>query len=138
LATAERLKPTLCAARIGPHPDLAWPSGRISFHEFLLQWPCEIELTAELDDAAFIEETYWAILLREPEITEKTQYIRLLRDGVASKVWIIEDLLASEELRSLQRQVRVICGDQVITQPDSAEGQEMPAVAWNWCRTVNN
>jgi hypothetical protein len=89
LATAERLKPRLCVARLGPHPDVRWPSGRTSFHEFLLQWPCGIEPPVELDDTAFIEEAYRAILLREPEMTERNQYIRLLRDGVASKVWII-------------------------------------------------
>ena len=129
LATAERLRSTLCVARPGPHPDLRWPSGRISFHEFLLQWPCEIELPVELDDTAFIEEAYRAILLREPKITEIDQYITLLQDGAASKAWIIEDLLASEELRSLQRSVQVICGGQVITDPDSSKERETPAVA---------
>jgi hypothetical protein len=53
-------------------------------------------------------------------------------------VWIIEDLLASEELRSLERRVRVICGGQVITEPESSEGQETPAVAWTWDRPVND
>jgi hypothetical protein len=134
LATAERLKRRLRAARLGPHPELGWASGRISFREFLLQWPCEIELSLDLDDTAFIEEAYRAILLREPEITETNQYFALLRDGAASKVWIIEDLLASEELRSLERRVRVICGDQVITDPDNSGGRETPAVSWTWDR----
>jgi hypothetical protein len=132
LAMAERLRPTPCPGRLSPYPDLGWPSSRMSFDEFLLQWPCEVELPVELEDTAFIEEAYRAILLREPDIVETNQYLRLLHDGVASKSWIIEDLLASEELRSLERQVRVICGGQVITEPGrSAEG-EMPAVIWPW------
>jgi hypothetical protein len=130
LAMADRLRPALSSARLGPYLDLGWPSGRISFDEFLLQWPCEIELPVELDDTAFIEEAYRAILLREPDIVERSQYLRLLQDGVASKSWITEDLLASEELRFLEREVRVICGDQVITEPGSSEGQETPAVTW--------
>jgi hypothetical protein len=130
LAMADRLRPTLSPARLSPYLDLGWPSGRISFDEFLLQWPCEVELPVELDDTAFIEEAYRAILLRGPGIGERSQYLRLLQDGVASKSWIMEDLLASEELRSLERGVRVICGDQVITELGSSEGQETPAVTW--------
>jgi hypothetical protein len=132
LAMAKRLRPTLSAMRLSPYPDLGWPSGRMSFDEFLLQWPCEVELPVELDDTAFIEEAYRAILLREPDIAERNQYLRLLQDGVASISWIIEDLLASKELRSLERKVHVICGGRVITEPGSSEGQETPAVTWQW------
>ena len=132
LAMAERLRPTSSAAPLSPYPDLAWSRGRMSFDEFLLQWPCEVELPIELDDTAFIEEAYRAILLRGPDIGERSQYLRLLQDGVASKSWIIEDLLASEELRSLERRVRVICGSHIITEPGGSEGQETPAVTWPW------
>ena len=104
----------------------------MSFDEFLLQWPCEVELPVELDDAAFIEEAYRAILLRGPDVAEKDQYLRLLQDGVVSKSWIIEDLLASEELRSLERGLRVIWGGQVITEPGSSGEEDMPAVTWPW------
>jgi len=104
----------------------------MSFDEFLLQWPCEVELPIELDDTTFIEEAYSAILLRGPDISERNQYLRLLQDGVASKSWIIEDLLASKELRSLERRVRVICRGQVITEPGSSGEQETPAVTWPW------
>jgi hypothetical protein len=131
LAMAERLRPTPSAVRLSPHPDLAWPSSRMSFDEFLLQWPCEVELPVELDDATFIDEAFRAILLRAPEIAERNQYLRLLQDGVAAKSWIIEDLLASNELRSLERRVRVICGGQVITEPGSS-GAEMATVLWPW------
>jgi hypothetical protein len=130
LATAERLGPTLSPARLDPHRDLAWSSGRISFNEFLLQWPCQIELPTELNDAEFIEEAYRAILLRRPEITERDQYLRLLQDGAASKYWIIEDVLASEEFRSLERKVRVISGGKVVTGPGSPEEEETPTVTW--------
>jgi hypothetical protein len=129
LAMAERLRPTLSAAPLRPHPDLAWPSGRVSFDEFLLQWPCEVELSVELDDTAFIDKAYRALLLRAPDIAERNQYLTLLKDGAASKSWIIEDLLASEEIRALERRVRVICGGHVITEPGSSE-EEMPAVTW--------
>jgi len=104
----------------------------MSFDEFLLQWPCEVELPVQLDDTAFIEEAYRAILLRGPDIGERSQYLRLLQDGVASKSWIIEDLLASEELRSLERRVRVIYGSHIITEPGGSEGQETPAVTSPW------
>ena len=130
LAMAERLRPTPSPAWLSPYPDLGWLSSRMSFDEFLLQWPCEVELPIELDDTTFIEEAYRAILLRGPDISERNQYLRLLQDGVASKSWIIEDLLASKELRSLERRVRVICGGQVITEPGSSEGHETPAVTW--------
>jgi hypothetical protein len=132
LAMAERLRPTPSPARLSPYPDLGWPSSRMSFDEFLLQWPCEVELPVELDDMTFIEEAYRAILLRGPDIGERSQYLRLVQDGVASKSWIIEDLLASKELRSLERRVRVICGGQVVIEPGSSEGQETPAVTWPW------
>ena len=104
----------------------------MSFDEFLLQWPCEVELPVQFDDTAFIEEAYRGILLRGPDIGERSQYLRLLQDGVASKSWILEDLLASEELRSLERRVRVIYGSHIITEPGGSEGQETPAVTWPW------
>jgi hypothetical protein len=105
----------------------------MSFDEFLLQWPCEVELPVELDDTAFIEEAYRAILLRGPDIGERSQYLRLLQHRVASKSWIIEDLLASKELRSLERRVRVICGGRVIAEPGSSEEEEeTPVVTWPW------
>jgi hypothetical protein len=129
LATAERLRSILSPARLDPHPDLEWPSGRLSFHEFLLQWPCEVELPSELNDAEFIEAAHRAILLRAPDITEKNQYLRLLQDGVASQAWIIEDLLASKEFRSLERSLRVIFRGQPITGPGSSPA-ETPAVTW--------
>jgi hypothetical protein len=131
LAMVERLRATP-PARSDPHPDLALPRGRMSFDEFLLQWPCEVELPGGLDHATFIEEAYRAILLRGPDIAERNQYLRLLQDGVASESWIIEDLLASEELRSLDRRLRVICGSQVITEPGSSGEEKMPAVTWPW------
>jgi hypothetical protein len=80
----------------------------------------------------FIEEAYRAILLRGPDIGERNQYLRLLQDGIASESWIIEDLLASEELRSLGRRLRVICGNQVITDPGSSGEEKTPAVTWTW------
>jgi hypothetical protein len=104
----------------------------MSFDEFFLQWPCEVELPVELDDTAFIDEAYRAILLREPDRAEKNQYLRLLQDDVASKSWIVEDLLASEELRSLDRRVRVICGGEVISEPGGSGAQQTPTVIWPW------
>jgi hypothetical protein len=132
LATAERLSHTLSSARLSPYSDLGWPSGRMSFDEFLLQWPCEIELPVGLDDTTLIVEAYRTILLREPEIIEKDQYLRLLQNGAVSKSWIVEDLLASDELRSLERRVRVICGGQVITEPGSSGEEEFRSVTWPW------
>ena len=46
------------------------PSGRLSFAEFLLQWPCEVELPTGLPDRAFIDAAYHVILLRAPEDAE--------------------------------------------------------------------
>jgi len=131
LATAERLRSTLSPTRLGPHPDLGWPSGRLSFHEFLLQWPCEVELPVELDDADLVEAACRAIFLRAPYSTEKNQYLRLLRDGVASKSWIIEDLLASNEFRSLERSLAIRFGGQLITGPGGPQ-EETPAITWPW------
>lgn len=134
LAMAERLRPTR-PEPYGEHAELGWPSGRISFDEFLIQWPCEIELQAELDGPAFVEEAYRAILLREPEIDERDQLLRLLQQGTVSKSWVIEELLASKELHSLERRVRVLCGGLVITDPGSPWEQQMPAVTWP-CRSA--
>lgn len=131
LATAERLSSTLSPTRLGPHRDLGWPSGRLSFHEFLLQWPCEVELPVELNDADFVEAACRAILLRGPDATEKDQYLRLLRDGVVSKSWIIEDLLASREFRSLERSLRIMFGGQPVIGPGAPQ-KETPAVTWPW------
>jgi hypothetical protein len=130
LAMAKRLR-SIPPLRSDPHPDLALPTGRMSFDEFLLQWPCEVELPDGLDHATFIEVAYRAILLRGPNIAERDQYLRLLQSGTASESWIIEDLLASEELRYLERRLRVICGNQVITEPGSSSGEQMPTVTWD-------
>ena len=131
LAMAERLRPTTFPVRLSAHPDLAWPSSRMSFDEFLLQWPCEVELPLDVDDTAFIEEAYRAILLRESDPGEMDQYLKLLQNASISKEWIIEDLLTSEELRSLERRLRVIWGRYVITEPGSL-GEEMATVLWPW------
>jgi Domain of unknown function (DUF4214) len=113
-----------------PHPGRAWPSGRLSFDEFLLQWPCEIEFSADFDDEAFVDEAYRAILLRGSAIAERDQYLKLLRDGAVSREWIIEDLLASPELHSLERHLRVVYGGQVITEPGTSGQDDMPVVNW--------
>jgi hypothetical protein len=131
LAMAERLTAAALSSRwSNSNPDGAWPSGRLSFDEFLLQWPCEVELPVDPDDATFIDDAYRAILLRGPNVAEKDQYLRLLQNRVASKPWIIEDLLASDELRSLERRLRVIWEGQVITEPGSSGEEDMPAVTW--------
>ena len=134
LAMAERFLDISSPATPDPHPRPAWPSGRMSFDAFLLQWPCEIELPFDLDDADFIAEAYRAILLRGPAVAESDQYLRLLRNGAVSKIWIVEDLLASEELRSLERRLRVVWGDHVITEPGSSGEEDMAAVTWPWRR----
>jgi hypothetical protein len=108
---------------LSDQPDVALPSSWMSFEEFLLQWPCEVELPLDLDDTAFIEEAYRAILLRESDPSEMDQYLKLLQNASISKEWIIEDLLASEEFHSLERQLRVIWGRYVITEPGSS-GEE--------------
>jgi hypothetical protein len=135
LRLAERLRAAPPPAPSQPHPDHTWPNGRLSFDEFLLQWPCEIELPADLDgepliEEAFVDEAYRAILLREPATAERGQYLNLLRDGAVSREWIIEDLLASRELHSLDRRLRVVYGGRVITEPGSSGQDEMPVVTW--------
>jgi hypothetical protein len=135
LARAERLRPTLSPPRFSPHSDLGWPSGRLSFQEFVLQWPCEVEFPLELNDPEFVETAYRTILLREPDIAEKNQHLRLLKDSAASKSWIVEYLVASKEFRSLERSLRVICHGRVITEPGSVGEKEMPAVTWPWRST---
>jgi hypothetical protein len=131
LAMAQRLRADP-PPRSHPTPDLAWPSGRMSFDEFLTQWPCEVELPVDLDNHAFVEAAYQAILLRGPDVTEMNQYLELLQNGAVSKPWIIEDLLGSEELRFMERQLRVICGGYVITEPGRSVAETMPAVTWPW------
>ncbi len=128
LAIAQRLRAASSPQRSSPHPDLFWPSGRMSFDEFLMQWPCEVELSVDLDDQALIEEAYQAILLRRPGVAETSQYLRLLKNGIVSKGWIIEDLLGSEEFRSFERQLRVIWGGAVIAEPGRPDAAEIPAV----------
>jgi hypothetical protein len=132
LAMAERLRATPPQQRANAQPGLAWPSGPISFDEFLLQWPCEVDLPKDLDDRAFIGAAYQAILLRGPDVAELNQYLRLLQDKIMSKCWIIEDLLGSEELQALERRVRVNWEGCVITGPGRPADAEMPAVSWPW------
>jgi hypothetical protein len=104
----------------------------MSFDEFFMQWPCKVELPADLDDQALIEEAYQAILLRRPGVAEMSQYLRLLQDGIVSKHWIIEDLLGSKEFRSFERRLCVIWGGAVITEPGRSDAAEIPAVNWPW------
>jgi len=132
LAIAQRLRVAPPPQRPNPHPDLFWPSGRMSFDEFLLQWPCEVEFPVGLDDQEFIEQAYQAILLRGPGVAETRQYLMQLQNGVVSKRWIIEDLLGSAEFRSFERRLRVIWEGGVITEPGRPEALEMPAVTWPW------
>jgi hypothetical protein len=132
LAMARRLRGPPPRQRANQHLDLVWPSGRMSFDEFLLQWPCEVELPVDLDDQALVEAAYQAILLRQPAAAEANQYLRLLQNGVVSRPWVIEDLLASEEFRSFERRLRVVCGGYVITEPGRPEAENMPAVTWPW------
>ncbi len=124
LAMASRLATPRLPQRSNPNPNLAWPSGTLSFAEFLLQWPCEVVLRSGLSDRLFLEEAYRAILLRAPDAAEMQQWADLLQTGKFSRHWIIEDLLASSEFRDLERRVRVIYEDQVITaheEPDDAQ-----------------
>jgi hypothetical protein len=130
LAMAERLWASPPPVPTKLHSGRAWPSGRLSFDEFLLQWPCEIELPADLDDETFIDQAYRAILLRRPATAERDQYLKLLRDGAVSREWITEDLLASQELHCLERRLRVVYGDHVITEPGSSGQDDMPVVTW--------
>jgi hypothetical protein len=132
LATAQRLRSAPPPQRANRQPGLTWPSGPISFDEFLLQWPCEVDLPIDLNDLAFIEAAYRAILLRGPDVAELNQYLRLLQNNVVSKPWVIEDLLASEELHALERRVRVNWGGNVITEPGRPADAAMPAVTWPW------
>jgi hypothetical protein len=132
LAMAQRLRAGPPPQRANRQPGLAWPSGPMSFDEFLLQWPCEVDLPIDLNDQAFIEEAYQAILLRGPDAAELNQYLRLLQNNVVSKPWIIEDLLASAELHALERRVRVNWGGCVIAEPGRPEAAAMPAVTWPW------
>ncbi|MBV8482634.1 MAG: DUF4214 domain-containing protein, partial [Verrucomicrobia bacterium] len=113
LAMAERLRPNSLPARLIPNLHLGWPSGRISFDEFLLQWPCEIELPVELNGAGFIDCVYQGILLRKPESAERDQFMQLLQNRTLTRSGVIEELLASDELRSLRRKLRVVFGTEV-------------------------
>ncbi len=134
--TADRLKRLLSPARPdNTRPVVAWTSGRLSFEEFLLRWPCTIELPIDLEDADFIKETYRAILLRDPSDAEMEEHLKLLKEG-ASKVWLIEDLLASEELRRLDRQLRVSLGECAIIEPGKHRNDDHPTVTWPM-RTVH-
>ena len=42
----------------------------------------------------------------------------------------MEDLLASQELHSLERRVRVVYGAQMITEPGTSGQDDMPVVNW--------
>ena len=110
-------------------PGVAWHSGPVSFEEFVLQWPSEITLSSGLDDEAFITEAHRAILLRPPGRKELDEYLGVLRRRAASRPWIIENLLSSEELRSLERRVRVICDGEVVTEPGRLEYAAMAVIA---------
>jgi hypothetical protein len=128
--TAERLRSVLSPAMPDdPRPVVAWASGLLSFGEFLLQWPCNVELPTDLGDADFIKESFRAILLRDPSQAEMQQHMRLMKEG-ASKAWLVEDLLACEELRRLDRQLRVSLGDCVITEPGKPGNENNPTVTW--------
>ena len=129
LELAERLKSMSSPADRNPYTAAAWPSGEISFDEFLLQFPCEVAIPGELEDRSFVCEAIRSILLREPHPTEVEEYMNLVREGV-SKSWILQDILASEELRSLDRRLRVIWNGNVITAPGNWAAAQMPAIAW--------
>ena len=130
LAMADRLRVNSLPERHSPNLRLGWPSGRVSFDEFLVQWPCEIELPVESNGTAFIDRVYQAILLRAPESAERDQFMRLLQNGTLTRSEVIEELLASDELRSLGRKLHVVFGTEVITEPGSSLEEQMPAATW--------
>ena len=107
LALAERLRPAVCPRMPARSSEPGWQSGDLAFDEFVLQWPCEVELPDTAADEVFVDDAYQAILLRAPDAGEREQWLRLLERRAVSRVWLIEDLLASEELRLLQRRVQV-------------------------------
>lgn len=109
---------------------LAWPSGRLSFGEFVLQWPCRIELPADLDGDALIIEAHKAILLREPTPSELTRYRNSQRSGEVSPRRLIEELLNSSELHRLERIVDVVWGGDVLSGPGEPHSQSAPRVQW--------
>jgi len=116
--------------RPASRPDHGWPNARLSFDEFALQWPCEIELPDGPDDATFVDEAYRAILLRPPQVSEAAQCVRLLQERAVTRAWIAEYLLAAEELGLLERRLRLCCDGHVVTAPERPDDAVIPAVSW--------
>jgi len=130
LGLANRLGAAPPSYRFVEQPLAARPFGTLSFDEFLLQWPCEIELPADLPDRDFVAYAYRAILLRPPGESETAECCRLLHTGTVSREWIIEHLLCSEELRALERVLRVKLGDTILVDPELPARHDMPALTW--------
>jgi glycosyltransferase involved in cell wall biosynthesis len=65
----------------------------------------------DLDNRAFIDGAYRALLLREADAVGKERYLTALENGELSKRQIIDALLASQEFRQLGRPLRVLHGD---------------------------
>ena len=128
LQLAQRLRGLPPPANRNPYTAAAWGSGYISFSEFLSQFPCEVNIPSELGDRSFVCEAFRAIVLREPHATEIEQYMNLVREGI-SKSWIVQDIFASEEARSLDRRLRVLWNGHVITAPGDWADAQMPAIA---------
>lgn len=131
LGLAERLRLERSGARSNPRFRVLSVSGGVSFTEFLRQWPAEIELSTETDDAGFVAEVYRVILLRSPEIDELDRDLDLLRKGAISRRQLLEKLLASGEFQALERRLRLVWEGEVIVGPGtSIDDREMPAVIW--------
>ena len=131
LSLAARLTPAVRPRRPSSPGSTSWPSGPLPFDDFLLQWPCEIELPDDLGDGDFLVAAYKAILLRPPLAGEREQWLRLLQRGDIPHLRVIEELLTSPELRAIGRRVRVRWRGRVVIDPDAPETADMPAVTWS-------
>jgi hypothetical protein len=90
---------------------------------------CDVTTLLDLDNRAFIDASYRALLLREPDSAERESYLTSLENGTLSKRQVIGALLSSEEFRRLGRPLRVLYGTDLLSPEGSADGTTSPPPA---------
>ena len=65
----------------------------------------------DLDSRTFVDAVFRQLVLRDPEPVERGHYLAALKNIVVAKRQLVEDLIASPELRTLARPLRVVWGN---------------------------
>ena len=129
LAMAEHLRVAQGPQRSGDHHGLM-AKRTLVVDEFLMQWPCEVELPVDLDDRTFIEGGVSGDSCSGNRASWKRADISGLCKSDAVSKLDHRKPSGLRKFRSLERRMRVAIWGRVITEAGRPEAETAPAVRW--------